>query len=60
LFATNFAINNKDHEVAPYICFIKIYDINVNTWILFKINESKVARYTEEINWYVTSIKSQK
>jgi hypothetical protein len=29
LYATNFAINNKDHEVAPYIALAEIYDINL-------------------------------
>jgi len=29
LFATNFAINNKDHEIAPYIALSEIYDINL-------------------------------
>src|SRR3970282_2406325 len=28
LYATNFAINNRDHEVAPYIALSEIYDIN--------------------------------
>jgi hypothetical protein len=29
LYATNFAINNKDYEVAPYIALSEIYDINL-------------------------------
>jgi hypothetical protein len=29
LYATNFAINNKDYEVAPYITLSEIYDINL-------------------------------
>ncbi|HJY14078.1 MAG TPA: DUF4369 domain-containing protein, partial [Flavobacterium sp.] len=29
LYATNFAINHKDHEIAPYIALAEIYDINV-------------------------------
>src|SRR5258705_434259 len=29
LYATNFAVNNKDHEVSPYIALAEIYDINV-------------------------------
>ena len=29
LFATNFALNNRDFEVAPYIALSEIYDINV-------------------------------
>jgi hypothetical protein len=29
LYATNFAINNKDFEVAPYVALSDIYDINI-------------------------------
>jgi hypothetical protein len=29
LYATNFALNNKDHEIAPYIALAEIYDINI-------------------------------
>ncbi len=29
LYATNFAINNKDFEVAPYVVLSDIYDINI-------------------------------
>ena len=29
LFATNFALNNRDHEVAPFIALTEIYDINL-------------------------------
>ncbi len=29
LYATNFALNHKDHEIAPYIALAEIYDINV-------------------------------
>jgi hypothetical protein len=29
LFATNFALNNRDYEVSPFIALSEIYDINV-------------------------------
>jgi hypothetical protein len=29
LYATNFAINNKDYEVAPHVALSDIYDINL-------------------------------
>jgi len=29
LYTTNFAVNNKDYEVAPYVALAEIYDINL-------------------------------
>lgn len=29
LYAVNFAMNNKDHEIAPYIALAEVYDINI-------------------------------
>ncbi len=29
LFTTNFAVNHKDSEVAPYLALAEIYDINL-------------------------------
>lgn len=63
LFATNFAINNKDHEVAPYIALSEIYDINIK--YLDTIQKSmtpKVAGslYGKKLTEYVKSIKTQK
>lgn len=63
LYATNFAINNKDHEVAPYIALSEIYDINIK--YLDTIQKSmtpKVAQslYGKKLTEYVTSIKAQK
>ena len=63
LYATNFAINNKDHEVAPYIALSEIYDINIK--YLDTIQKSmtpKVAQslYGKKLTEYVTAIKAQK
>lgn len=63
LYATNFAINNKDHEVAPYIALSEIYDINIK--YLDTIQKSmtpKVAQslYGKKLTQYVNSIKAQK
>lgn len=63
LYATNFAINNKDHEVAPYIALSEIYDINVK--YLDTIQKSmtpEVAQslYGKKLTEYVASIKNQK
>ncbi len=63
LYATNFAINNKDHEIAPYIALSEIYDINIK--YLDTIQKSmtpKVAQsfYGKKLTEYVSSIKAQK
>lgn len=63
LFATNFAINNKEYEIAPYIALTAIYDINIK--YLDTIQKSmtpKVAQslYGKKLTQYVAEIKSQK
>ena len=60
LFATNFAVNNKDHEVSPYIALAEIYDINIK--YLDTIQKSmtpKVANslYGKKLTKYVNAIK---
>lgn len=60
LYATNFAVNNKDHEVSPYIALAEIYDINIK--YLDTIQKSmtpKVANsfYGKKLTKYVTAIK---
>lgn len=60
LFATNFAINNKDFEVSPYIALSEIYDINIK--YLDTIQKSmtpKVAKslYGKKLTKYVAEIK---
>ncbi|KFF05165.1 DUF4369 domain-containing protein [Flavobacterium reichenbachii] len=62
LYATNFALNNKDHEIAPYIALAEIYDINVK--FLDTIQKSmtpKVAKsfYGKKLTKYVADIKQQ-
>jgi Domain of unknown function (DUF4369)/Prokaryotic membrane lipoprotein lipid attachment site len=62
LFATNFAINNKDYEVAPYIALTDIYDINVK--YLDTIQKSmtpKVAQslYGKKLTEYIAKVKTQ-
>jgi hypothetical protein len=62
LFATNFAINNGDYEVAPYIALSDIYDINIK--YLDTIQKSmtpKVAEslYGKKLTEYVAKIKKQ-
>ncbi|KDN55015.1 DUF4369 domain-containing protein [Flavobacterium seoulense] len=60
LFAVNFAINNKDHEIAPYIALAEVYDINIK--YLDTIQNSmtpKVAQsfYGKKLTEYVNNIK---
>lgn len=62
LYATNFAINNKDHEVSPYIALAEIYDINIK--FLDTIQKSmtpKVAQslYGKKLTKYVAEIKKE-
>ena len=62
LYATNFALNNKDHEIAPYIALSEIYDINVK--FLDTIQKSmtpKVAQslYGKKLTKYVPYIKKE-
>ncbi|PKB17506.1 DUF4369 domain-containing protein [Flavobacterium sp. 5] len=60
LYATNFAVNHKDHEVSPYIALAEIYDINIK--YLDTIQKSmtpKVANslYGKKLTKYVNDIK---
>jgi hypothetical protein len=63
LFATNFALNNRDYEVSPYIALSEIYDINVKYLdTIQKAMSPKVAKslYGKKLTEYVTSVKNQK
>ncbi|MFB9077294.1 DUF4369 domain-containing protein [Flavobacterium procerum] len=62
LYATNFALTNKDYEIAPYIAMSQIYDINVK--FLDTIQKSmspKVAKslYGKKLTKYVADIKKE-
>ncbi|SFD71509.1 DUF4369 domain-containing protein [Flavobacterium phragmitis] len=62
LYATNFALNNKDYEVAPYIALAEIYDINLK--FLDTIQKSmtpKVAKsfYGKKLTKYVSDLKKE-
>ncbi|MBF2707594.1 DUF4369 domain-containing protein [Flavobacterium soyangense] len=63
LFATNFAINNRGYEVAPYIALTDIYDINIKYLdTIQKSMSPKVAQslYGKKLTQYVAKIKAQK
>ncbi|MCI4442037.1 MAG: DUF4369 domain-containing protein [Lentimicrobium sp.] len=63
LFATNFAINNREYEVAPYIALSDIYDINIKYLdTIQKSMSPKVAQslYGKKLTQYIAKIKAQK
>ncbi|MNF26697.1 hypothetical protein D3C85_274940 [compost metagenome] len=63
LYATNFALNNREHEVSPYIALSEIYDINIKYLdTIQKAMSPKVAQslYGKKLTEYVTAIKNQK
>ncbi|TDD76013.1 DUF4369 domain-containing protein [Flavobacterium caseinilyticum] len=63
LFATNFALNHRDYEVAPYIALSEIYDINVKYLdTIQKAMSPKVAKslYGKKLTKYIASIKNEK
>lgn len=63
LFATNFAINNREYEIAPYIALSEIYDINIKYLdTIQKSMSPKVAQslYGKKLTQYVAKIKAQK
>jgi hypothetical protein len=61
LYATNFAINNRNYEVAPYIALSEIYDINIKYLdTIQKSMSANVAKslYGKKLTQYITSIKN--
>lgn len=62
LFATNFALNNREYEVAPYIALSDIYDINIKYLdTIQKAMSPKVAQslYGKKLTNYIAKIKAQ-
>jgi hypothetical protein len=62
LYATNFIINNKEYEIAPYLALSEIYDINMK--YLDTIQKSlspKVAQslYGKKLTEYIAAVKKQ-
>ncbi len=60
LYTVNFALNNKDSEVAPYLALTEIYDAQVK--FLDTINNSltpkvKASKYGKELNLFIEKIK---
>lgn len=62
LYTTNFAVNNADYEVAPYVALAEIYDINLK--YLDTIQKSmtpKIAKssYGKKLNEYIATRRKQ-
>ena len=60
LFATNFALNNKDKEVAPYIALTEL--VNANIKLLDTVNisitpEVKASKYGKKLEKFILDIK---
>jgi len=62
LFATNFAINNREYEISPYIALSEIYDINIKYLdTIQKSMSPKVAKslYGKKLTEYVSKIRKE-
>ncbi len=62
LFTINFAINNKDNEVAPYVVLSEIYDANIK--YLDTVNnvltpEVKASKYGKELQTFIETRKAE-
>lgn len=62
LFTVNFAINNKDSELSPYLALSEIYNAQIN--LLDTINNSltpkvKESKYGKELQVFIDDIKSE-
>ena len=60
LYTVNFALNNKDSEVAPYLALTEIYNAQVK--FLDTINKSltpkvKASKYGKELQQFINEIK---
>jgi hypothetical protein len=61
LFTVNFALNNKDSEVAPYLALTEIYNARIK--YLDTINNSltdkvKTSKYGKELQGFINKIKA--
>jgi hypothetical protein len=62
LYAANFALSHKDHEIAPYLALSEIYDINViylDTIQKSMTKEVAKSLYGKKLTKYVEGIKKQ-
>ncbi len=62
LYATNFAVNNGEYELAPYIALTDIYDINIAYLdTIQRAMSTKVqnSMYGKRLNTYINQIKKK-
>lgn len=62
LYAINFAVNNKDSEIAPYIALAEIYNANVNYLdTIYNALPKDIAnsKYGVELNNYINQRKAE-
>ncbi|MEZ4793200.1 MAG: DUF4369 domain-containing protein [Gelidibacter sp.] len=62
LYTINFAINNKDNEIAPYLVLSEIYDANIK--FLDTVNNSltpevKASKYGKELQAFIDKRKAE-
>ncbi|MEZ4793361.1 MAG: DUF4369 domain-containing protein [Gelidibacter sp.] len=62
LYTINFAINNKDSEIAPYLVLSEIYDANIK--FLDTVNNAltpqvKVSKYGKELQAFIDKRKAE-
>lgn len=63
LYAINFALNNKDHEIAPYIALSEIPNANIQFLDTIQKSMSKdvaESKYGKMLTSYVNNLKAQK
>ncbi len=62
LYTTNFAVNNGDYEVSPYVALAEIYDINLKFMdTIQKSMTPKVAKsmYGKKLNAFIAARKKE-
>ena len=62
LYAINFALNNKDSEVAPYIALAEIYDANISYLdTIYNVLPEKIlnSKYGLELKGFIEERKSE-
>jgi len=60
LYAVNFAMNNKDSEVAPYIALTEVYDANIKYLdTLYNVLEDNIAlsKYGKQLSEFIAERK---
>ena len=61
LYTTNFAVQNKDHEIAPYLALTELYNANIT--LLDTVNnvlsdEVKASKYGKRLDAFIKEIKA--